>query len=262
VTKTKAQKTEVHRALKPGMHGPDVKALQEKCGEVLKHAKLEWLAPAADGEVGIETIHTTHQALFVLGADEKNLKAVKKGRIGLDAQKIVRTKKRNATRAKQRSAALKDWRQAYKDRHPDVPAPVHASIALADRMVAKHQPYKWGGCHITPPCDGPGDCSWYASMLSQVLDDSIPTGTTFSLAADTAHFAQGEGEYLTLYIKNSPANDAHVICKFSGKCFPDGKERWTECGGRDNTGAGGPCWFNPTASRINEFPIHIHVKGF
>lgn len=122
--------------------------------------------------------------------------------------------------------------------------------------------YTWGGGHVTPaPPNGPFDCSSYASHLCQVAVPKVKTGTTFSLASAAGSkgsgLAKGEGEFITLFIKNSPASDAHVIVRIIYK----GRVYWTETGGRDNTGRGGPCIFRPTQSRIAEFPIHVHPNG-
>lgn len=142
-------------------------------------------------------------------------------------------------------------------------ARVERGIREARRCIKTGLHYVWGGGHITP-APGPQwlkdhdsgyDCSSYASHVVQVMVPGVETGTTFTLADE---LPKGEGKYVTLFIKNSPANDAHVIMRivFRGKAY------WTQCGGRDNTKPGdGPCWFVPTRSRIEEFPIHVHPEG-
>lgn len=149
-----------------------------------------------------------------------------------------------------------------KERETAEDARVERILHEAFRLTALHLGYTWGGGHVTPaPSNGPYDCSSYASHLCQVAVPKVKTGTTFSLAsaagAKGSGLAKGPGEHVTLFIKNAPAGDAHVIVRIVYK----GKAYWTETGGRDNTGRGGPCFFKPTQSRINEFPIHVHPNG-
>lgn len=254
----------IRRDLHSGDSGDDVGALQHACGRILRHHKLAFLAPAVDGVYGVGTTHAVTQTAFVLGLSQATLHVTKMGRASERVQRLIRNPKRRGpiarARAIQRRPTLRHWRQAHAARHPSVPAVIHGMIAEQNRLAGLHQPYVWGGGHVTPANSGPGDCSWNASRICQIALPGMATGTTFTLASD-AHLKDGLGEFFDLHIKNVPASDAHVIMRFSGKCFDDGFERWCETGGRDNTGAGGPCWFHPTASRIAEFPIKRHIPG-
>lgn len=138
--------------------------------------------------------------------------------------------------------------------------------ALRDTTLGLH--YVWGGGHGESPTHAfdsahstGGDCSSYASHLCQVAVPKVKTGTTFTLASSAGSkgsgLKKGPGKFVTLHIKNSPANDAHVIVEIHFK----GRVYWTQCGGRDNTKGGGPCIFKPTADRIAEFPTKVHPNG-
>lgn len=136
-------------------------------------------------------------------------------------------------------------------------------IAEIHRCIGLDLGYVWGGGHgSTPsPHNGPWDCSSYACHLDQTVSRDVRTGTTFTMASDGAAgehgLLSGAGKYITHFIKNSPASDAHVITRIVYK----GRVIWTETGGRDNSEHGGPCIFRPTASRIAEFPTKVHPKG-
>lgn len=132
--------------------------------------------------------------------------------------------------------------------------------------------YLWGGArlngHMTPPTtNGQGwtDCSGFVEYLLAVANISNHAGSTFSLATEGQ---EGRGEIFTLFIKNEPVHDAHVIIRLRKRPRPwhfgKTRYRWAECGGSDNPRpGGGPSWFTPGAKqgrrpedRIAEFPIH------
>ncbi len=133
-----------------------------------------------------------------------------------------------------------------------------------------HLPYDWGGGHVTPaptpaflakPGGDDGyDCSSGACYFDQAVGVKTETGTTFSMAGPPTGLVKGRGKFITHYIKNSPATDAHVITRVTnarGRVLA-----WCQVGGRDNTRGGGPCFFNPSTSRIAEFPIQVHPRGW
>jgi len=124
--------------------------------------------------------------------------------------------------------------------------------------------YTFGGgrnCGTKPCPDGPGDCSWFASRLCDVLGVDLKEwlGSTYSLAEEGR---SGKGKFLTLMIKNPPdPHEAHVIVEISHG--PGTPVRHAECGGSDNpTPGNGPSWVHMTKERLAEFPIHRHFKGF
>jgi hypothetical protein len=152
-------------------------------------------------------------------------------------------------------------------------------VADLVRLIAKHMAYVFGGGHVTPADDGPGDCSWLASREWQHFDPDLPTGTTFTLAeAGRAGF----GRRFSLMIKNiaGEPDESHVIERWEftpeeirtlgvQKYVIDGFV-YSECGGSDNpTPGNGPTWFIPgkgmgltVEQRLAEFSIHRHPEGF
>jgi hypothetical protein len=131
------------------------------------------------------------------------------------------------------------------------------------RLMALDLTYTFGGgrnCGVRPCKNGPGDCSWFASRLCDVLGVDLDSwlGSTYSLANEGK---PGKGRYFTLMIKNPPdPHEAHVIVEVSHG--PGTKHRHAECGGSDNpTFGNGPAWVNMPASRLAEFPIHRHFQG-
>lgn len=134
-----------------------------------------------------------------------------------------------------------------------------------------HLPYAWGGGHTTP-APSPAvlaarhsgyDCSSGACHFDQAIGVKTPTGTTFTMATPQFGLAKGPGRYITHFIKNSPASDAHVITRVTSDYLDKGGKvlAWCQVGGRDNTRGGGPCFFNPSDSRIREFPTQVHPRG-
>lgn len=185
---------------------------------------------------------------------EKKLAKVPPAKVG------VRARIRHRIRRLGKLIRRKKHRLAKRTVHE---ALVERYIAEAKRLSGLREPYVWGGSHGSSPtpANGPFDCSSYASHLDQTVLPNVPTMTTFSMASNaTRHQGQmepGEGSHITHFIKNSPSSDAHVITRIRY----GGREIWTQAGGRDNTGRGGPCIFTPTASRIREFPIKVHPAG-
>lgn len=161
-------------------------------------------------------------------------------------------------------------------RSTSLPPAVKRRIRRAEKEITRlqrlHLPYKlgggrwWSGKRSGTTANGPGDCSWLAMHICDVLGVKLknPAGNTVSLAEEGQ---EGTSDLFTLFIKNPPGNveDEHVILRFRrrrtfGGLLP--RYRWAECGGSDNpTPGGGPTWFRPTPERIAQFPIHRHFKG-
>lgn len=118
---------------------------------------------------------------------------------------------------------------------------------------------------MNPPKQGGWtDCSGYAQWLCQIAGIPLKNyvGSTWSLAEEGY---EGESPWFTLFIKNNPGRDEHVIIRLrrkwsiTRKMF--GEHRWIECGGSDNPTLGsGPAWFHPTPERVREFYIHRAFK--
>jgi hypothetical protein len=78
--------------------------------------------------------------------------------------------------------------------------------AEMDRMIALHQPYKWGGGHgSSPSVDGPWDCS---GAVSQVIDflGLLPGHRPMTSTGFMTWGKSGAGSYFTVY-----ANPDHVF---------------------------------------------------
>lgn len=163
------------------------------------------------------------------------------------------------TKAAEHSIPNRQWHDAS----PEVRRAVRKAEKEITRLQSLDLDYVFGGgrnCGPRPCPNGPGDCSWFASYICQVLGVDLKNwlGSTYSLAEEGI---PGKGKFFTLMIKNPPdPHEAHVILEIShGKGT---KHRHAECGGSDNPTLGnGPAWVNMPQSRLDEFPIHRHFKG-
>lgn len=116
-----------------------------------------------------------------------------------------------------------------------------------------------------PPLSGGWtDCSGFAQWLCQIsgihLRDFV--GSTRTLAEE-GH--EGESPWFTMFIKNNPGGDEHIILRLRRKYLITrklfGEHRWIECGGSDNPKLGeGPTFFHPTPARVHQFYIHRYFK--
>ncbi len=91
---------------------------------------------------------------------------------------------------------------------PDAPAPVKAAIAAANRIA--HQPYVWGGGHLSWRSRG-YDCSGavgFALHGAGLLDTTMVSGQLASWGSS------GLGRWITVY-----ANDVHVYMTIAGLRF-------------------------------------------
>jgi hypothetical protein len=140
----------------------------------------------------------------------------------------------------------------------------------AKQVFRRHLIYSYGGGRsgnriIDPPVSGKWtDCSGFALWLCAKANLPIKNGagSTISLAQEGS---PGTSAWFTLFIKNNPGGDEHIILRLRRKYLITrkifGEHRWVECGGSDNPQTGeGPAFFHPTASRIAEFNIHRHFK--
>lgn len=248
--------------LKRGQKSGLVKAVQKGVNRLADHWHLPWIRLKTDEEFGPRTERGAEQVLFAMGVKGKHLKLALKGTLTESVQKLLTGKRRRTpaevARSLKRRRTVRRWRKHYrKALAAGPPQVIHEMIEEVNRLISKGMAYSWGGGHGTPANSGPGDCSWFASRLWQMIEP-IATGTTYTLANEGE---AGQGKWFTLYIKNIPgrADESHVICRI----YDGHTVRWCQTGGRDNTRPGaGPCWFEPTPSRIAEFNILRHPKGF
>jgi hypothetical protein len=276
----------VHRQLDRHDKGPDARELQKAINRRAEKLKLPWLEVDIDSEVGPRTEHSANLILFALGVYGPPIQRVRgHHEISEYAQRLLRGTRRRSpvmlALALKRRGELRRWRKAHKT--PPVTKEESSAIHGLIRLIAKGMAYAWGGGHVTPANDGPGDCSWLASWLRQKWEPISPTGTTYTLAEEGL---PGFGDILTLMIKNIPgrADESHVIERWElPKALIDELKlgRWvvewkadtgilySECGGSDNpTPGNGPSFFIPgegmglsVAARLAEFSEHRHPQG-
>lgn len=277
------QKRHVHRVLKRGDHGEDVRELQKAINRWTTKLKLPWLEVVVDGHVGPRTENSANLTLFARGDYGPNLRRIRgHHEISEYAQRLIRRSRFRSPAmvalAVKRKPEVRRWRKAHAE-PPTFPKVKSAMVGLFG-LIAKGMAYVFGGGHVTPANNGPGDCSWLASWLWQHFEPNLPTGTTFTLAEAGL---EGFGRRFTLMIKNiaGEPDESHVIERWEftaaeAKELGIEKHRcsdgffYTECGGSDNPTAGnGPTFFTPgegmglsLEARLAEFSIHRHPEGF
>jgi hypothetical protein len=272
----------VHRELKRGDHGEDVRELQKSIRARATKLKLPWLVVDVTGHVDPRTENAANLILFALGDYGPNLRRIRgHHEISEYAQRLLRgTRRRNPAKvalAVKRKPEVRRWRKAHEDR---TPVTVKSAIKGLFVLIGKGMAYVFGGGHMTPADGGPGDCSWLASWLWQHFEPALPTGTTFTLAEAGV---EGFGRIFSLMIKNiaGEPDESHVIERWEFTIAEAAELKieqhrcddgffYTECGGSDNPTAGnGPTFFTPglgmgltLEARLAEFSIHRHPEGF
>lgn len=273
----------VHRELKRGDHGEDVRQLQESIRVLASKLKLPWLVVDVTGHVDPRTENAANLILFALGDYGPNLRRIRgHHEISEYAQRLLRgTRRRNPAKvalAVKRKAEVRRWRKAHSE--PPTFPKVASAIKGLFGLIAKSMAYLFGGGHVTPATNGPGDCSWLASWLWQHFEPGLITGTTYTLAEAGL---EGFGRVFSLLIKNiaGAPDESHVIERWEFTIAEAAELKiekhrcadgffYTECGGSDNPTAGnGPTFFTPgegmgltLEARLAEFSIHRHPAGF
>lgn len=95
----------IHRVLKRGARGADVKRLQAGVAKTLDDWKLDWRAPAIDGQLGPATIKAALLASYVMGMSADARSAIRQGGFNEYAQGILRHDRRRSAAMKARSLA-------------------------------------------------------------------------------------------------------------------------------------------------------------
>jgi len=128
----------------PAPKGKDVEALQRACNQLFDHFKIDRRI-TVDGEYGNQTLSAARQLAYILGAGPNNRKALKKGRVTKDCQRLLRGRKKRKgeiVRAKLRAPYRKKLRARY-----DIDAGQKAINRAAKWVGTTEQPpgSNWGG---------------------------------------------------------------------------------------------------------------------
>ena len=132
-------------------------------------------------------------------------------------------------------------------------ARIQAMTAQADALVGR--PYVWGGGH-----DGWGPQSGYdcSGFVSAVLHAggylSSPQDTTTLPTAPGIE--SGPGRYVTIYDRDKPGEDGHVIIEIEGQFYESGGQRGTWGGG-----GGVERISTPSAAYLSTFDRILHPGG-
>src|SRR6201999_3953279 len=107
---------------------------------------------------------------------------------------------------------------------------LQSMVDQANSLVGK--PYMWGGGHSGWGQQSGYDCSGFVSAV-------LHAGGYLSSPADTttlpsqAGIEQGPGQYVTIYDRDQPGQEGHVIIEVDGQFYESGGEQgsWGGSGG-------------------------------
>lgn len=130
---------------------------------------------------------------------------------------------------------------------------ITAMVQEADSLVGK--PYVWGGGHSGWGQQSGYDCSGFVSAV-------LHAGGYLSSPADTttlpsqAGIEQGPGQYVTIYDRDKPGQEGHVIIEVDGQFYESGGEQgsWGGGGGVEKIST-------PSASYLATFNQVLHPAG-
>lgn len=130
---------------------------------------------------------------------------------------------------------------------------ISAMVQEADSLVGK--PYVWGGGHSGWGPQSGYDCSGFVSAVLHAGGYlSSPQDTTTMPSA--AGIEQGPGQYVTIYDRNQPGQEGHVIIEIDGQFYESGGEQGSWGGG------GGVAKIStPSASYLATFNQVLHPAG-
>ena len=130
---------------------------------------------------------------------------------------------------------------------------VQSMIQEADNLVGK--PYVWGGGHNNFGPQSGYDCSGFVSAVLHAGGYlTSPQDTTTMPSA--AGIESGPGQYVTIYDRNSPGQEGHVIIEIDGQFYESGGEQGSWGGG------GGVAKIStPSASYLSTFNQVLHPAG-
>jgi len=130
---------------------------------------------------------------------------------------------------------------------------VQAMVQEANSLVG--QPYVWGGGHSGWGQQSGYDCSGFVSAV-------LHAGGYLSTPQDTvtlptaAGIESGPGQYVTIYDRNEPGQEGHVIIDIGGQFYESGGEAgsWGGGGGVEKIGT-------PSAAYLATFNDVLHPAG-
>jgi hypothetical protein len=123
----------------------------------------------------------------------------------------------------------------------------------ANSLVGK--PYVWGGGHGSWGAQSGYDCSGFVSAVLHAGGYlSSPQDTTSLPSA--AGIASGPGQYVTIYDRDAPGQQGHVIINLDGQFYESGGEQssWGGGGGVEKIAT-------PSAAYLSTFNQVLHPEG-
>lgn len=123
----------------------------------------------------------------------------------------------------------------------------------ADSLIGK--PYVWGGGHAGWGPSSGYDCSGFVSAVLHAGGYlSSPQDTTTLPSA--AGIEQGPGQYVTIYDRDQPGQEGHVIMEINGQFYESGGEHgsWGGGGGVEQIST-------PSAAYLSTFNVVLHPAG-
>ena len=98
----------------PAMQGPDVRSIQKAINAQLAHLKVDYRI-TVDGRFGPQTMGAAREIAYMMGAGANNRKAARSGRLTINAQRLIRGRKKSGAE-KRRTVARTGWRKKWRKR--------------------------------------------------------------------------------------------------------------------------------------------------
>lgn len=113
-TKTKDGEKAVHRQLRRGLSGPDVRQLQHGINHKAATWKLEQFAVEVDGDLGGRTENAAEHLLYAMGVGGPPLKRARQGEFSEYAQRLLRGTRPRTKGMKALARVRKPWVQRWR----------------------------------------------------------------------------------------------------------------------------------------------------
>jgi cell wall-associated NlpC family hydrolase len=130
---------------------------------------------------------------------------------------------------------------------------ISSMVQEADSLVGK--PYVWGGGHNNFGPQPGYDCSGFVSAVLHAGGYLSSPQDTTTLPSQPG-IAQGPGQYVTIYDRDQPGQEGHVIIQIDGQFYESGGEQgsWGGGGGVEKVST-------PSASYLATFNQVLHPSG-